>query len=246
MIICEMTDQLMSLIKRDEIANLNLLSAYGLKDEPNYHIEVLVDNLNDPNGIMIRENQYWHYIYALNERFLKTAKDYFDTLDEYGVDACDKRVYEYMVLDRKIDWEEHCILHYHDDSIDESLNLDSIQIEDAEIINDHYTYKDEESLDQIKENILRRPSSIYRIDGQPVAWVMMHRDGSVGIMYVQEAYRKLGLAYKLSLDIIEKVKKQNKIPFIHINVNNDASLKLAKKVGFKRYKDVFWYGIKNS
>jgi predicted GNAT family acetyltransferase len=98
-------------------------------------------------------------------------------------------------------------------------------------------------LTYIKDNLINRPSSFYRVDNEPVAWVMLHRDNSVGIMYTKEAYRGKGLAYQLSMDILDQVISSNNIPFIHINIGNDASYNLAAKCGFKRYKEVFWFGI---
>lgn len=247
MINVALNQKLIDLIKTDHISNLHLLSVLELSNHSNYTLEFLVDHIEKPNGIIIKENDYWHYIYALNESFLSTAKAYFDELDSYGVDACDKGVYDYMVRNRKIEWEEHCILHYHKDEIPmPTMALESIQITDLEMINDLYTYKDEESLEAIRENILERPSSIYRVNGLGVAWVMVHRDGSIGIMFVKDSYRNQGLAYQLTLDVLHKVKAENKIPFIHINVENKPSLALAKKCGFTKYKNIFWYGIKNN
>jgi len=235
----------------DELSNLNMICAIenidrGIYGRDQDRLRIYVDDEENPNGVLVREHDYWYYIYHKNDIFLEKAKRYFDNLGEYGVDACDKYVYDYMIKDRNLEWDEHCLLYYHNEvSEKSSIDLESLTLDDAEIVNSFYTYKDEESIHFIRDNILNRPTSVYRVNGQPVAWVMVHRDGSTGIMYVKEEYRKRGLAYDLSLDLIDKLKSDNKIPFIHININNYASQALASKVGFKKLKSVYWYGIKD-
>lgn len=244
-------DRIIEILKEDEIANLNMICAienidmgiYGQKED---RLRIYVDDEIEPSGVIVREHNYWFYIYHRHEKFLKVAKDFLDQFDEYGVDACDKKVYDYMIKDRIVEWDEHCYLYYHDIQVEKpSIKLESLRPEDADLVNDHYTYKDETSIHFIRDNISNRPSSVYRVEGRAVAWVMVHRDGSTGIMYVKEEFRNKGLAYDLSLDLIHKLKALDKIPFIHINVNNHASMALADKVGFKMYKPIYWYGIKN-
>ena len=95
----------------------------------------------------------------------------------------------------------------------------------------------------IKDNLQNRPSSVYRIDGEAVAWVLVHRDNSIGIMYTKEEYRGKNIAYELSMNLLKEIIKRNQIPYIHIGIGNEASFRLARKCGFRRYKQIFWFGI---
>lgn len=235
----------------DEIANLNMIGAIenitGHKDGKPL-LEIYVDNLEHPNGVIVKEYDYWHYIYHRNTEFLRNAKEnYFDALESYGVDASDEAVYNYLKKDRMLEWEEFCTLLYLDEMkvYEPKVPIYDGCIEYANMINDHYTYKDEESLYFIKDNLINRPSSIIKVNDEPVGWILMHRDGSVGIMYIKEEHRLKGYAYELSMSLLKKVVDLGNIPFIHININNQASFKLAEKCGFKKYKQVFWFGIKN-
>jgi len=120
----------------------------------------------------------------------------------------------------------------------------SIDIKDAEIINHYYTYKDEVSLDKIKDDIENRPSSAIYVDGEIASWVLIHNDNSMGIMYTKEEYRGRGYAEYVTLDLANKILKSGHVPFLTIVDGNNMSPGLAKKCGFIHegvYTD--WFGI---
>lgn len=255
MIKCNDYPRIISFLKsEDEIANLNIIGAIeNLKDQvfkdPKYKLEIFVDDEESPNGVVVREHEYWYYIYAKNDAFILQAKtELFDAVDEYGVDATDEHVYKLLIENRNKEWEEPCELLFMDK---DKFFMPTPQIEigdgcvdDAELINSHYTYKDEFSLYFIEECLRNRPSSVYRENGVAVGWVLIHRDDSIGIMYIKESHRKKGIAYELSMDIANKVIKSGKIPFIHIGMENEASFKLARKCGYTKEKTIFWFGVK--
>lgn len=248
-------EKVISFLKEDEIANLNIIGAIknigmGIFNNPLDRLRMYVDNEDNPNGVVVQEHQYWFYVYARNDAFIyHIKKTFFSKLSSYGFDAVDKRVYDILLEDNHMAWDEVCSLLYLDpnefEPVEPTIDLTDGHESDARLIDDHYTYKEEGSYDFIRDNLKNRPSSVYRVDGQPVAWVLLHRDNSMGIMYTQKAYRGQNIAYELSMDIIQKVIKKGDIPFIHIGLGNEASFALAKKCGFKRYKEIYWFGVKN-
>ena len=50
-------------------------------------------------------------------------------------------------------------------------------------------------------------------------------------------------ARDVMLDLINKVREKNKIPFVHIEEESDKSMRLAMGLGFKRDKMVNWFEI---
>jgi len=239
----------------DEIATLHMVGAINNVDgslfsNPKDQVVIYVDSLENPMGVIVQEHEYWHYIYAKNDDFVLQAKrEYFDQLEEYGIDACNKRAYDLLIDDREMEWEEHCKLLYLDpvdyQTIDYRYKLSKGTISDTDVINDHYTYKDEYSRVFIEDGLRHRPSIVYREKEEPLAWVLTHRDDSIGIMYTKEEYRGKGMAYELSMAIAGAVIEAGRIPFIHIATGNQASFKLAEKCGYKFYQDIYWFGIKN-
>ncbi|MCH4888635.1 GNAT family N-acetyltransferase [Acidaminobacter sp. JC074] len=240
--------------KEDEISNLNMIGAiqnieYGIYNNPNDRLRMYVDDLASPRGVILREHDYWYYVYAKDDDFIYHVKEnFFNELDEFGFNAVDKRVYDILLEGEDLDWDEVCELLYYDPKghrpYKSNLELTDGCVGDAVTVDDHYTYKDETSYDFIYDDLKNRPSSFYRVDGEAVSWVMLHRDNSMGIMYTKEAYRGKNIAFELSMDLIGKLINKNQIPFIHIEVSNKPSFKLADKCGFKRYKTIYWFGIK--
>ena len=240
--------------EEDEIANLNMIGAIenidqGIFDNPNDRLRMYVDNVTSPNGVVVQEHEYWFYVYAKNDEFIYYIKNnFFNQFDEYGFDAVDKKVYDILLDGEPMDWDEVCELLYYDPKshkvYESKLELTDGTIDDARLVDDYYTFKDETSFEFIQDNLRHRPSSFYRVDGEAVAWVMMHRDNSMGIMYTKKEYRGKNIAYELSMDLLNKLVEKNQIPFIHIGVENNASFKLANKCGFKKYKTIYWFGIK--
>ncbi len=240
--------------KEDEIANLNIIGVINnlkksLFNNPADELEIFVDNLEKPNYVMVREHEYWHYIYSRDDKYIEILKEeYFIEKKEYGFSAVDPKTFKLISEGREVEWKEECKLLYLDKenfkSNESSLDICSCTLEDAEEINDLYTFKDEISIEFIKDNISNRPSSMYKENNKLVSWVLVHRDNSIGIMYTKKEHRGKGLAYELSMDLLEKIINKDQIPYIHIGIENEASFKLAAKCGFKGYKNIIWFGIK--
>lgn len=240
---------------KDPIGNLNIIGAIqNLKDlnieNPSERLVVFVNDREDIKCVIVREHDYWYYVYSESDAILEQVKiDFFDKLNEYGIDASDEKVFKILSKDRKLEWEEPCFLYYVDPTqfkvYESHLALEDVSLNELDEINNLYTYKDEYSKYFIEDSIKHRPSSLYKVDDEAVAWVLMHRDDSVGIMFVKEAFRKKGIAYELSMDILSKTIQTGRIPFIHIALWNKASVKLAEKCGFIYEKHVYWFGVDN-
>ena len=147
-----------------------------------------------------------------------------------------------------IDWENPCDLYYLPK---ENLNLSkiknevkSIDINDAETVDYYYTYREENSIYDIKDDILNRPSSAIYVNGEIVCWVLTHDDNSLGIMYTKKEHRRKGYAVDVTLDISKQHIKMGNIPFLHIVESNNMSPRLALGCGFIHYGKVTWFGIK--
>lgn len=77
-------------------------------------------------------------------------------------------------------------------------------------------------------------------DHQPVAWIMTHDDGSVGMLHVLEPFRRLGYAKILIEAMSWKVRQTGRVVFAHIEPTNEPSLKLFGSLGFEVKGKVTW------
>lgn len=238
------TPEIINFLHANGILAYNLLGAIE-------HVKDLIlytDNPTDPTGLMGKED-YFMYVVTKESRFIDAIMKQFCLEDGYyGFTGIDQKHADHILSHHvKCHWRNDCYLYYlpEDASIPASdTRVKSIPISALETINDHYEYQTDVSLDQIRDDILNRPSSMIEIDGDLAAWVIVHRDDTMGIMYTKEAYRKQGLAYLLCIDLMHKVRALGKTPYVQINTANTASPGLACKAGMiKAEPIVSWFGI---
>lgn len=231
-------------LSKNKIINLNLIGF--LENVPD--AEVYVDNEANPTGVVARKG-YFSSLYIENDAFLNEVLDTLYKEDGfYGFRAVYRPIAEKIRSRFLVNWESLNALYYLPvKEVDLSRiknQVKSIDIKDAEIINHYYTYKDEISLDKIKDDIENRPSSAIYVDGDIASWVLIHNDNSMGIMYTKEEYRGRGYAEEVTLYLANKILKSGHVPFLTIVDGNNMSPGLAKKCGFIHegvYTD--WFGI---
>lgn len=215
------------------------------------HVEGLklyTDNVNAPTGVVGRED-YFSYVVTSSMAFVdQMMATFFSEDGYYGFTGISTTIAEYLLKKNVQEhWRNDCYLFYFPDSIElppTNHRIRSVCLKDLEEIHDHYEYQTEDSLDNIRADILKRPSSCIDIDGELASWVLVHRDDTMGIMYTKEKFRHQNLAYLLTVDLLHKVRAKGKTPYVQIISSNTASLGLAKKVGFVQAEAlVTWFGI---
>lgn len=230
-------------LNKNKIINLNLIGF--LENVPD--AEIYVDNEAHPTGVVARKG-YFSSLYTENDAFLNEVLDTLYKDGFYGFRAVYRPIAEKIRNRFLVNWESLNALYYLPaKEVDLSLiknTVRSIDIKDAEIINHYYTYKDETSLDRIKDDIENRPSSAIYVDGDIASWVLIHNDNSMGIMYTKEEYRGRGYAVDVTIDLADRILKSGRVPFLTIVDGNYMSPGLAKKCGFI-HEGVFtdWFGI---
>jgi 8-oxo-dGTP diphosphatase len=146
-----------------------------------------------------------------------------------------------------LDWKLSCIKFSYPESkkipvIDAPIT--PLSIEDADWIFRSGKYATYTSTLYIREMIQKGPAIGIRQDGLLVAWVMTHDDGAIGFLHVLPEYRNRGYAIALTCEMIRRVKRVGKIPFVHIEEENFSSIRLAKKLGFEEERKVHWVKLK--
>lgn len=231
------------LINSDRIATLNAVGR--MKYTKGW--EIFADSIDNPKGFILNSD-YWKVIYSLYDDVALELLKGLEKGKETGFSGVLKKYYDMLKELRNIKWEEHCYLYYLDaKALDTSRikhEVGPLRLEDAEIVNEFYTYKSDDSLEYIKECIRERPSSaVYDEKGNPISWAVVREDGSMGIMYTRKEHRGKGLAISVTIDLAKKVIDDDWIPYVHIVTDNKPSIKLAESIGFKRYGEITWFGI---
>lgn len=79
------------------------------------------------------------------------------------------------------------------------------------------------------------------VGNELVGFIGMHREGSIGLLYVDKAYRREGIAESMAAFMINQVLKKGWTPYGHVVCGNEASEKLQEKLGlYKAEKTVWW------
>lgn len=230
-------------LEENLIINLNIIGI--IENEPG--AEIYVDDLKNPSGVFLRLD-YFHYMYTENDIFIeKVIEEFFNKPGWYGFSGLYKPIAKKIRGRFENNWESCCDIYYLPEAIcSQELiknTVSSVRIEDAEIIDRLYTYRDDGSLERIKEDIQKRPSAAIYNDKEISSWVLVHNDNSMGIMHTKEEYRNKGYAVDVTLDLISKIIKMGKKPFLQINVLNKMSPGLALKCGFVKGESCEWFGF---
>ena len=93
----------------------------------------------------------------------------------------------------------------------------------------------------IAERIMAKELYGAYIDGRLAGFGGIHNDGSMGMLFVDPAYRRMGLGEALEAYIINRQREKGYTPYAHIIVGNEASVKLQERLGLYLSKDTIWW-----
>jgi tRNA (guanine37-N1)-methyltransferase len=110
--------------------------------------------------------------------------------------------------------------------------------DEAEYVRNHYENEDGEYTD---ERI--RAGAMYGAfcDGRPAGFIGTHREGSMGMLYVDEAFRRQGIAEALESYYINRCIEKGRTAYCHVVPDNPASEHLQEKLGLYKAKNKAWW-----
>ncbi len=244
----ELNDAIVNFLSEDYLMNLNIFGC--LENIPS--AEIYVDNPEKPTGVLVKKDEYMHFLYSENDNFLEEVVEKYMNTGYYGFSGVESSIVEKINEKLKgkgvFHWKNSCVVYYMPK---ENLNLSmiknkvtSIDIKDAQEVDRYYTYRSEDSLEEIKKDILYRPSSAVYVGGKIVCWVIVHSDNSMGILYTKEEFRRKGYAIDVTVDLASKIIAEGRVPFIQIVEDNQMSPRVANLCGFVQCGRATWFGVK--
>ena len=75
--------------------------------------------------------------------------------------------------------------------------------------------------------------------GKLTGFIGVHREGSLGMLYVEDACRRQGMGEALEAFAINRMLERGWTPYGHVVEGNDASVKLQEKLGLYRASKTF-------
>lgn len=122
-----------------------------------------------------------------------------------------------------------------DAQIDSEASMLQLSIEHAPTIYDLYPAREMECLDIFSRLIDRLPCyGMFTNDGELVAWMVQSYYGAMFSMQTRPEYRRRGYGQKLARALTHEVARRGYLPFVVIRPENEASLCLYHKLGFRK------------
>lgn len=230
-------------LAQHRIPTLNIAGI--LDNEP--RVEAFVDDETSPSGLLVKGPWFW-YVHTESDAFLNLLFAEMEQKDAfYQFSGVWKPVADRIKARYGLVWDAPCDLYVLREGRQVQPRADSpatsVRLEDAGIIDEHYTYRNDHSLAKIQGCIANRPSSAIYVDSQLACWLLVHEDNSLGIMYTLEEHRRKGYALDVSLDLVAKQLQAGKTPFLQIRDDNAMSPGLALKCGFEPHGKCDWFGV---
>ncbi|MBT3182875.1 MAG: GNAT family N-acetyltransferase [Deltaproteobacteria bacterium] len=223
-------DEAISLLVNEPVRNLPLINL--LKLYPKYVSSI--HRVGD--AVIIRRSQEvnWTSIsYCSENNFKKVLQNITD--DDLVFDCLETKYFDLLKGNSEVEWFAHANMIILPDDVqvgEPSHEVASLTLNDADIVNDYWEYKIDNTLDYVKHQIENDISASIRIDGRLVAWGMMHDVGAIGFLYVMEECRGQGHAKSLMSQLINDLRFQKRTPFAFVAVENERSHTLSRKLGF--------------
>lgn len=124
------------------------------------------------------------------------------------------------------------------------FKLDSLRADEAEIVNGGWKIGTEKTLNIYRHMIEHGVTSCVRLreTGELLAWVLMFPDGGGHRGQCVPKYRRHGLAAAVVSDLGDRILAQcpGVQPFGTIDIDNDVSLAMGKKLGWRPIGQVYW------
>ncbi|XP_070537537.1 glycine-N-acyltransferase-like protein 3 [Ptychodera flava] len=125
------------------------------------------------------------------------------------------------------------------------LRIAPLEVKHAKFLLNAWQYGTAPAIEFFENEIkYQQTLALFNEKGEPISWVVAKAWGDIGSTYTSPGYRRQGLASILTAKLAKLILQQNDIPFTKINKNNETSVALHTKVGFKEVKvNTIWFKL---
>ncbi len=234
-----MIEQVRQLLCKDPLRNVNqyrFLENYPLNDAVIIGNSVMIKAKSDRDWVMFSSNDEMELVQLLT--FLNEDDKNFAFIEEWMIPV--------ITAGKDVKWELTTDQYYLPDDREMpqiSSPVESLNEDDAPFIVDNSNYGQYLSTEYVAERITKAPGSCVRIDYKLAAWIHTHDDMAIGSLHVMPEHRRKGYGLDLTVDMINRIRALEIIPFTYIEPENEQSINLVTKLGFKKQKRVSWFEI---
>lgn len=195
----------------------------------------------DTDGVLIREQKSNGYMLSVGN-FEKGRKLINSILKCNLIVAHQKYMVDYILIRFGLTEKLECVQAVYMNKIKlevkEKLEIRQLEQNQMEVILEHY---DKLSKNELKE-LLKNGNLFggYK-NGTLIGFVGNHLEGSIGLLEVFPQYRRLGYGITLESYMVNQMLEKGLVPFGQIEINNEKSIALQNKLGFRLSKHrLYW------
>lgn len=228
-------------LNRDIIRNINMINFIN-----NYQVDDLIAN---GDAILARgvSDRPWVYISAKDVDELNVLIPLLNDKD-CNFAVAEPWMVPYLTQGRHLLWDMPIMKLYLPHSVslpqlEDIEGLTSLERTDAVHVYENSDYQEYLTIPYIQERIKNGANACLRKDGRLVAWAMTHDDGAIGFLHVMPEERKNGYGMTVTVALINILRENGALPFVHIEEKNSKSMHLAKKLGFVEDRIITWFSM---
>ncbi|GFP76519.1 GNAT family N-acetyltransferase [Clostridium fungisolvens] len=195
----------------------------------------------DTDGVLLKEQK--SNAYMLSVANFEKGKELVDSISSCNLILSHQEFMVDYIIDRfRLSKKLECFQAVYIDkaklSVSEELEIKQLDKIHVEIILEHYGKLSKSELETILED--GNLFGGYK-NGILIGFIGNHLEGSMGLLEIFPQYRRLGYGTMLESYMINHMLEKDLVPFAQIEVDNEKSLALQKKLGFSISKDrLFW------
>lgn len=163
---------------------------------------------------------------AQTKQFVTSARAVKDYLEEQGYSLC---------------FEAGCIQFVYTQKVPLAVrhkDIRKLTDADADYVCRHYGHGSEE---YVRERI--KSGAMYGAfaEDKLVGFIGIHSEGGMGMLYVDEDYRRQGIAASLEAWLVNHTLEKGQTPYGQVVLENENSIKLQEKLGLYRSNRTIWW-----
>ena len=116
--------------------------------------------------------------------------------------------------------------------------VESLKSEDAKTLAENSPYDQGEKYALAR--IQNAPTAAIRLGGELASYMVVHANGSIGMLHTMARFRGQGLARVVVSALVEAQFARGREAYSYIVAGNEASERVFESVGFKRVMAVYW------
>lgn len=186
------------------------------------------------------DEEWCHFSYNAGIEFIRQCFSRYRK-PEYVV-LSDAGTFAKLRQERQVEWSIDCLRFFLRQPGDPEITsgIEPLLPDQLPLVYQHSKYQQFLDMDYLGLRLKLGGGYCIRADGKPVAWVMTHDDGSVGMVHVLDEYRGRGYARKLVSAMAKSVAASGRPVFAHIEPANTASVRLFTSMGFEQKGLITW------